>query len=385
MRPDRPFSRIPFTLLLGALLASAGCSNSQSETKKDVPTFPVTVAPVEQKTVPRVLRAIGNVEAFSTVAIKSQISGQLMSVHFADGQDVQKSDLLFELDPRPFQADLSRAEANLARDSAQATIAREKAARWEKLMHDGVVSREEHDELQATADAAAAAVLADKAAIESARVNLGYTRILSPISGRTGGLKVHAGNLVKANDDNVSMLTINQVTPIYVYFSVPEQNLAEIKRYLAGGHLQIKAYPPDAGASPSEGLLDFVDNAVDTTTGTIRLRATCANADRRLWPGQFVNVVLTLAQEPDRIVIPSQAIQNGQNGQYVYVVKQDMTVEMRPIAVLRSDAGQSVIQSGLSAGERVVTDGQLRLGPGAHVEIKAAPAAAGQPASPVGT
>jgi multidrug efflux system membrane fusion protein len=363
------------SLSTGTLLI-AGCGEKP---KPELSALPVVVATVEQKDVPLQLRAIGNVEALSSVAIKAQIDGELTAVHFREGQDVKKGALLFTIERRPLEAELRRAEATLAKDEAEAANARSSAARAEKLFAEGVMAREQRDQLVAAADATEAVVRADRAAVETARVNLGYARIAAPISGRTGTLRVHAGNLVKANDETSVLTTINQISPIYVNFAIPEIHLQEIKRFMARGRLRVQAMPPHEETAIAQGTVSFVDNAVDPTTGTIKLKATFENEDRRLWPGQFVDVVLTLTTQPDAITIPSVAVQTGQQGQYVYVVKSDSTVEDRQVSVLRTFEQESIIEKGLTAGERVVTDGQLRLQPGAKVEIKS-----GLPANVIG-
>ncbi len=367
MNPNhKPLACIVVFLLL---LAVAGCSRAKVESANR-PPVPVRVATVVRRTVPLDVRVIGAGEAYSTVSIKAQVSGELVGVHFREGDFVKKGQLLFRIDRRPFDAALQQAEANLARDKAQATNARQQAQRYEKLYQEGVASREQYDQLQTSADAADAAVRADEAAVAYAKLQLQYCFIYSPIDGRTGSLMVHVGNLVKANDVPI-LLVINQINPIYVNFSVPEDTLAEVKKYMAAGPLKVRAIIPDDPQHPEQGLLSFVDNAVDNTTGTIKLKGTFPNANRRLWPGQFVNVVLTLAEQRDAIVVPSQAVQNGQEGQYVFVVKADDTAEARPVVVGRRLEAETIILKGVVPGERVVTDGQLGLVSGAKVEIKA--------------
>ena len=333
-----------------------------------MPAAPVTTATAHQKTVPVELQAIGNVEAYSTVSVKSQVEGQLERVYFREGQDVKQGDMLFSIDPRPFQTALQQAEANLARDAAQARLARAQAERYTKLVEQGIVSRDQYDQFRTSSEAMDAVLRADKAAAENAKIQLGYCAIRSPVDGRTGSLMIHEGNLIKAND--VAMVVINQITPIYVNFSVPEKYLSEIKQRMAvGGKLAVAASPPGDETHPHEGVLTFVDNSVDTATGTIRLKGTFGNQDKRLWPGQFVNVKLRLASQPDAIVVPSPAVQTSQQGQFVFVIK-DNTASARPVAVGRSLDGETVIERGLSAGEVVVTDGQLRLAPGVKVVTK---------------
>jgi multidrug efflux system membrane fusion protein len=349
-----------------------------------------------QKTVPVELRAIGNVQAYSTVTVKSKVGGELVRVHFTEGQDVKKGNLLFTIDPRPFEASLREAEArlerdlaqvkhakaNLERDLARAKNAEDDARRYESLSQKGVVARQHYEKLRADADAleatvradraaiedAEAAVLADRAALENAKIQLGYCFIRSPIDGRTGSLIIQQGNIIKAED--VSLVVINQIVPIDVAFSVPEQSLSEIKKYMTSGKLVVEAVVPTNEERPEKGVVTFVDNTVDSQTGMIRLKGTFANRERKLWPGQFVNVILTLTTEPDAIVVPSQAIQTGQDGQYIFVVREDLTVEARPVVAGRSGSNETVVKKGINADEKVVTDGQIRLYPGARVQIK---------------
>lgn len=366
-RPTNPAARLALVLMGLALLSGCSSRETVSEAVR-VEAVPVAVAPVVQKSVPVELRAIGNVEAYSAVSVKPQLAGAVDQAFFKQGQDVKKGELLFTLDSRPYQAALQQLEANLARDQAQLENARAQAERYTRLFQEGIVSKEQYDSFRTNAEALAAAVLADKAAIEQAKIDLDYCSIRSPMEGRTGSLLVYPGNIVKANE--AILVVINQVTPIYVSFSVPEQNLAEIKQRMAAGNLAVEAVVPDAELHPVPGTLTFVDNAVDNTTGTIRLKATFANTERRLWPGQFVNVVLRLTWRPNAIVVPSQAVQTGQSGQYVFVIKPDMTAESRPVVVGSTVGGETVIEKGLQPAEQVVTDGQLRLAPGTKVELK---------------
>ena len=371
MSPDQnrttpAFLPIPAAILL-LLLGAAGCSTKQAAPGAP-PPVPVRVATVAQKTVPVQLRAIGNVEAYSTVSIKAQVSGELTAVHFREGQDVRKGELLFSIDRRPFDVALHEAEARLARDKARAENARMQAARYAQLFEEGVSSREQYDQTRTEAEAAEAAVRADQAAVEKAKLDLQYCSITSPIDGRTGSLMVHPGNLVKANDNPV-MVVIHQLNPIYVNFALPEQNLAQVKKFMAAGTLKVEAVFPEDPGRPEQGRLSFVDNAVDHTTGTIHLKATFANQQRRLWPGQFVSVVLTLTAQPNAIVVPAPALQTGQAGQYVYVIKADGTAESRPVVVGRTVEGETIVEKGLQPGETVVTDGQIRLVPGATVKV----------------
>jgi membrane fusion protein, multidrug efflux system len=411
--------------LAAASLSAAACSDRAggAQPRSAPPPVPVVVATVEQKVIPLQVLAIGNVQAYTTVAIKSQIAGQIMHVHFKEGQDVKQGDLLFRIDPRPIEAGLRQAEANVARDRAQlqqaaasleqkraevqqaeANLERDLAQmenarvqekRYRSLADQDLVAREQYDQVKTNSSAMQATVQADRAAIENAkastqaaaatvenaraviaadqalvdnaRLQLEYTTIRAPMDGRTGNIAVQAGNVVKANEDPV-LVTISQVRPIYVSFAVPEQHLTAIKTYRATGTLKLEAMI-DGGRRTVVGEVTFVNSTVDPTTGTIQLKATFPNADNALWPGQFVDVALTLTTE-NAIVVPAQAVQAGQRGSFVFVVKPDRTVESRPVKPGRRLAREMVIEDGVRPGERVVTDGQLRLLPGSRVEIK---------------
>ena len=330
---------------------------------------PVTVASVMQKNMPLQLEIVGSVDAYSTVSVRAQITGTVTQVHFKEGQDVKQGDLLFTIDTRPLEAALKQAEANLAKDVAMLANAREQARRYAELIKKQYISQEQYDQIKTNAEALEAAAEADKAAVENARVQLSYCRIYSPVTGRTGSLLVNEGNLVRTNDAT-ALVTINQVSPIYVTFPVPEQSLSEIKKRLSAGKLKVQAVIPQSEDRPEEGDLTFIDNTVDRTTGTIKLKGTFANADRRLWPGQFVKAVLKLADQPDAIIVPSQAVQTGQDGQHVFVVKPDLAVELRRVVVSRTLDGAAVIEKGVRPGEKVVTDGQFLLGPDSKVQVK---------------
>jgi membrane fusion protein, multidrug efflux system len=331
--------------------------------------IPVLVATAARKTMAIQLRAVGNVEAFSTVSVKSQITGVLTEAHFKEGQNVKKGQLLFTIDPRPLEAVLKQAEANLARDAAQLQNAREQARRYAELFKKQYVSQEQYEQIRTNADALEATVEADKAAVENARVQLSYCYIYSPIDGQVGSLLVNEGNLVRVNDA-APLVVINQVTPINVTFSVPEQNLADIRRHMATGSLKVEARFQSDEARAEQGILAFIDNAVDRTTGTIKLKAEFKNAEKRLWPGQFINVALTLSTQADAVVVPLEAVQVGQEGQHVFVVKPDNSVEVRPVVVARTDEGEAVIASGLQPGEKIVREGQFLLGPESRIEVK---------------
>jgi len=337
---------------------------------------PVTTATVADKSMPVTVHNVGNVEASSTVEVRSQVNGQLLTVSFSEGQDVTKDQLLFELDPAPFQLALQQSQAALARDQATAKGAAAILSRDNDLFGRGLLAKSDHDAATTQAAATQALAEADAAAVANAKLQLQYTKILAPISGRTGALLVHPGALVHTTD-TTPLVIINQIAPVFVSFSVPSRLLPQLHAGQSGAGLPVKASPSGTAAGASVGKVAFINNAVDLATDTIRLKASFSNEDRRLWPGAFVDVTLQLSVNPHAIVIPNQAVQVGQAGQYAYVVKGDKTVEARPIVVAWTDGDDSVIQSGLKAGETVVTDGQLRLVPGATVTVKTGDAPAG--------
>lgn len=375
---------------------STACSSKEPATAsaRRSDGVPVSVALVGQKDVPSEIQVIGNVEAYATILVKARVNGQLMAVHFREGDDVSKGTRLFSLDPRPFEAQLNQAEANLARDEAQLNLAQanlnrdlaqqkyvqEQSERFARLFQDGIISKDQAEQTRTSADTISHVVIADRAAVRSAeaaagagraavsnaKVQLSYTTISSPIDGRTGNLALNEGNLVTAN--TTDLVTINQVKPIYVTFSAPEANLLAIKRYMAQGKLPVEASPQESSTAKDTGYLSFVDNTVDTTTGTIKLKGTFTNEANLLWPGQFVRVALRLTTHTNALVVPSQAVQAGQEGVYVYVVKPDRSVESRPVVTGSRVDQDIVIQSGLQAGETVVTEGHLRLAPGMRVQ-----------------
>ncbi|HYS16778.1 MAG TPA: efflux RND transporter periplasmic adaptor subunit [Candidatus Binatia bacterium] len=382
---------------LAASLFLAGCSdNAAGKARVQLPPVPVTVGDVVEKTISVQLAAVGNAQPYTSVGIKSQINGQLTEVRFKEGQEVRKGDLLFVIDPRPFEAALRQTEAALnqrqaevrqalaavERDTAQLANARVQERRYRELVAKELIAREQYDQLNTNLAAMEATVEADRAAVENvraalqaaqanvdnARLQLAYTAIHAPIDGRTGNLLVQNGNILKANDDN-PIVVINQIHPIYVSFAVPEQHLADIKKYRAAGTLRVVARPPRQQETLATGDLTFVNNAVDQTTATIQLKATFANADNALWPGQFLDVVLLLTSRT-AIVVPSQSIQPGQQGPYVFVVKPDQTVESRVIVPGTRLGAETIVEQGLRPAEQVVTDGQLRLVPGARIEAR---------------
>jgi multidrug efflux system membrane fusion protein len=357
-------------LFLPVFLFAAACSGDKKPPPR--PPVPVLVATVTERTVPVELKVIGNVEAYSTVSIKSRLSGQLVQVNFKEGQDVKAGDLLFVIDPRPYESALRQMEANLARDKALATKAQADAGRYAELIRKQFVSQQDYEQAKATAESLNATVNADQVAVQNAKLNLSYCYIKAPISGRTGSLIAHMGNQIKADADT-AMLVINQIQPIYVSFAIPEQNLAAVRKFMAAETIKVAVVIAGQENQPETGVLSFIDNTVDKATGTILCKATFANEAKRLWPGLFVNVVVQLSTQPNAILVSSQAVQTSQAGPIVFVVKPDLTVEIRPVEVGRPIDGEVIITKGLTPGERVVTDGQLRLVPGAKVEIKTGP------------
>ncbi len=350
------------------VLIISACSNDGKAKQAAQPAVPVKTGDVMQQNIPVQINAIGTVEAYNTVSVKALVGGEIIGVQFKEGQDVQQGDVLFQIDPRPYEAALKQAEAQLARDAAQAKNADEQAKRYEILVQKDYVSKDQYDQFRSTADSLAAAVQADKANVDNGRLQLAYCTIKSPIDGRVGSVLINKGNVIKAND--LTMVTINKIAPIYVTFSLPEQNLANIKKYMAEGSLQVDAVIPGDEKRPVQGKLTFINNAVDTATGTIQLKGTFENKDKRLWPGQFINVVLTLTTQRNAVVMPAAALQTGQQGQYVFVVKPDFTVESRPVTVAWSYGELAVVAQGVTPGEKVVTDGQLNLITGVRVELK---------------
>lgn len=399
IRP-RPRAGLALSLLLtSTFLIHHSCSreggtpSGKGEGKKKGGDVPVSLTRVATRSVPVEISVIGSVEAYSAITVKAQVGGELTKVHFTEGDYVKKGDLLFNIDPRPLDAALRQSEANMAKDTAvlgqmEANLKRDEAQerfvqgqadRFYKLFEQGIISKDQAEQYRTSASVAGSAVAADKAAIESARasvgaaraaienvrVQLGYTTIRSPIDGRTGNILVKAGNLVNAGQTDLTV--INQVSPIYVTFAVPEARLTEVKKYMGQAKLAVFAKPQEEESDEEQGVLTFVDNNVDTSTGTIRLKGTFVNANRRLWPGQFVRVRLRLTTLNAALVVPNQAVQTGQDGNYVYVVKEDRRVEARPVTTSGRVDQDLVIDKGLEAGETVVTDGHLRLAPGLRV------------------
>ncbi|HPA80361.1 MAG TPA: efflux RND transporter periplasmic adaptor subunit [Thermoanaerobaculales bacterium] len=359
---------------LAVALLAGGCGRADRAQQGGRPPVPVKVGTVVRKTVPVGFRAIGHIEPIRTVMVTARVGGELQQVFFEEGQAVRAGDRLLAIDPRPFRAALAQSQAELARNEALLAKAEADIARYAGLVKQDYVTKEQFDQINADAAALRAAVAADRASVETARLNLDYCTISAPVTGRTGALNVKVGNLVKANDD-LPLVTINQIRPINASFSVPAQLLPEVIARRDAG-IRVVAAVPGGPTPAAEGTLSFVDNAVDTATGTILLKATFANEDERLWPGEFVDLEVILGEEPDRVVCPAAAVQTGQQGQYVFVARDDRTVELRPVRVNRLDEQEAVIDEGLEAGETVVTDGQLRLVPGAAIEVGSPEAAA---------
>ena len=353
---------------LGAVAALAcGCAQQQAAPPVRPPTT-VTIAKAVQKTMPVEVTAVGNVEAISTISIRAQVAGEVQDIRFKEGDFVRKGQVLLTIDPRPYEAALAQAKASLARDKATGVYNRAQAQRYKTLFDQGVASAEQLESFVSAADAADATVNADEAAIKTAELNLEYCTINSPLDGRTGTVMVKPGNLVKVAD--VPIVVINQVNPIYVNFTVPQQYWPDIKEDVDRRVLRVAATIPQDSGRPVEGTLTFVDNIVDSTTGTIHLRGTFENSQNRLWPGLYVNILLTLSQQPNATVVPAHSIVSTQEGSYVYVVKPNNTVEQRTVVASRTVENETVVDKGLRPGEVIVLDGQINLVPGAAIEIK---------------
>ncbi|MGE5125221.1 MAG: efflux RND transporter periplasmic adaptor subunit [Betaproteobacteria bacterium] len=364
------FSRAGAAIAGLALMAFAAGCGGEKKAAGPPPAVPVRAALTTREDVPFEWRGVGTVEAINTVSVKAQVGGELVRVHFREGDEVRKGDPLFTLDERPFQAALREAQAQLERDRALAENAAADARRYTELVAKDSVTRSDADERTSRAASQKATVQADEAAVERARLNLQYCRITAPMSGRTGSLMVKVGNIVKANDDK-PMVVIQQIEPILVAFALPQQHLGQVRQRMQQAVMPAEASAPDDKTPPHAGRLVFIDNAVDTATGTIALKAEFPNQDRALWPGEFVNVALTLGVDQGAVVAPSQAVQSSQAGDFVFVIKDDQTVDMRPVTVERTAGERAVIAKGLEPGERVVVDGQLRLAPGTRVEVLA--------------
>jgi multidrug efflux system membrane fusion protein len=348
----------------------AGGRGGRGGGRGEAGAVPVTITKVAEMALPVYLQGVGNVEAFSTVEVRPQVNGPLLTVDFSEGQDIEKGQLLFTIDPQPFEIALRQAETQLLKDQGQSKTLETQRARNANLFKQGLISQSDVDAQAAQANSLLSTIALDQVAIENAKLQLQYTKIMAPVSGRTGALNVHPGSLVRTTDAT-AMVVVNQITPVRVTFSLPAANLPAIRSGQGKGTLQTEAITSDAPEGSSTiGTLSFIDNVVDPTTSTIRLKATFPNSDRRLWPGEFVQVRLRVAYDPKAIVVPSSAVQNGPQGQYVYVIDQNRTAALRPITVARTEPSRAVIAQGLRPGEDVVTDGQLRLTPGARVSIK---------------
>jgi multidrug efflux system membrane fusion protein len=378
MRRSCPARRLPSLVAAAFLVAACSRGDASKDGSTAPPPVPVMTATAVQKPMPVQLQAIGNVQPSNTVTVRSRVAGIVARIHFREGQDVREGEVLFTLDRAPLEAELRQAQANLARSQAQLNNARKDAQRYAELARQGFVSQQQADQAEAAAAALEATARADQAAVDNARIQLGYATIRAPISGRAGALLVHEGDLVKVSD--TPMVVINRIRPIDVAFALPERELPEIRARSAEGSLHVTAQAPQTGRPLGEGQVTFIDNRVDQVTGTIQLKASFPNEDGVLWPGQFVNVIVTLAVDPAAVVVPSPAVQMGQSGRYVFVVKPDQTAELRPVTVAREVGEETVIASGVSPGETVVTDGQLRLVPGAKVDAKPAAETAQAPA-----
>jgi multidrug efflux system membrane fusion protein len=370
--------RTALRLVAFAALA-CGCAKQQAAPTAR-PVTRVTVAKVTQKTMPVEVTAVGNVEAISTISIRAQVAGEVQNIRFKEGDFVKKGQVLLTIDPRPYEAALAQAKAALARDKATGTYNRAQAQRYKTLFDQGVVPAEQVDSFTSAADASDATVNSDEAAVKTAELNLEYCTIESPIDGRTGTVMVKAGNLVKVAD--VPIVVINQVNPIYVNFTVPQQYWPDIKQDIERRALHVTVTIPQNSGRPVEGTLTFVDNIVDSTTGTIHLRGTFENSQNRLWPGLYVGVLLTLSQQPNATVVPAHAIITTQEGSYVYLVKANDIVEQRTVVPNRTIDNDTVVDKGLQPGDVIVTDGQVNLVPGAKIEVKnSAPERMVEPAS----
>jgi multidrug efflux system membrane fusion protein len=353
---------------VAAILVVVQNGNSKTVASKEAAAVPVTTASVVTKSVPMRLVAVGNVEAYTTVSVKARVDGQIVAVRFKEGDEVRQNAVLFEIDARPYVAALKQAQANQGKDKALLDRAIEQEKRYRDLLAKNFISNDAYEQVRTNVETAKATYDGDEAAIENAKLSLDYCTIRSPVTGYAGKILIQQGNLVKANDVS-PLVTINQIVPIFATFSVPEQSLSAVREYQAKGALKVVATVPNSGKAPATGKISFIDNSADPTTGTIKLKAEFPNTDKVLWPGQFVNVVLNLYEQADAIVAPNTAVQNGPNGQYVFVVKPDMTVELRNIKVSRADGNDTVVASGLAPGEQVVTVGQLRLAPGMKVTV----------------
>ena len=364
------------------LVLTTGCSRSAAAKSAAAPAVPVQTAVAVQQDVPRRIESIGTVQALRSVAIKSQVDGIIAEVRFREGDNVAAGDLLVKLDRRPFENSLRSARADLANARATAAQAQADLDRYQRLNEQAAISKEEYVQYETKAETSQAQVQAKEAAVANAELLLGYTEIRAPIAGRTGQLLLHEGALVKANDNTFTIVTINQLNPVTVAYAVPERSLEEIRAAFTAGTATVTATDRTTGLSHADGRLEFIDNAVDATTGMITLKAVFPNDDQALWPGRFVYVVTQVGIDAGAIVVPSTAVQNSQNGSTVYVLKADSTVELRTVKVARTAGDNTLLAAGIKAGETVVTDGQIRLLPGMKAEARAAGGGPAVPAAP---
>jgi membrane fusion protein, multidrug efflux system len=358
-------------LVAGALVAyfSGDSRAREKPAAKGPAAAPVAVTAALQQSIPVRLQAIGNVEAYASVAVKSRVDGQILEVQFREGQEVKKGEILFKIDARPFEAAQRQAEAQAARDVASRDQAASQEKRYQELLEKNFISKDAYGQYRTNAQTADATSRASQAVLENAKLNLEYTVIRSPIDGYVGRALLQAGNMVKAND-TISLVVINQVKPVYVSFAIPEQRLADVRELMRKGPLTVEVSAPGSDKALAEGRIAFLDNAVDQTTGTIKVRAIFDNRDAALWPGQFYTVRVKLYDQDNAILVPSRAVQTGPGGQFVYVVKADMTVEIRKVVVDRSEGETAVLSGGTVAkGDLVVVRGALRLAPGAKVTV----------------
>ena len=362
---------IAVALAAGGVIAYFGADSRAKEkpAAKGPAATPVAVVAALQQTVPVRLQAIGNVEAFATVAVKSRVDGQIIEVHFQEGKEVKKGDVIFRIDPRNFEASLRQAEAQALRDVASRDQAASQERRYQELLDKNFISKDAYAQYRTNAQTAEASSKATQAALENAKLNLEYTVIRSPIDGYVGRALLQAGNMVKAND-TLALVVINQVKPVYVNFAIPEQELPKVRDLMRRNPLTVEVAAPGTDKALASGRIAFLDNAVDQTTGTIKVRAVFDNGDVALWPGQFVTVRVKLYDQENAILIPSRALQTGPGGQFVYVIRPDMTAEVRKVVVARTDGDMTVLaEGGLAKDEQVVVRGALRLAPGAKVTI----------------
>jgi membrane fusion protein, multidrug efflux system len=363
--------RIFLTCILGITLLASGCAK-KNDARPPQSGTPVTTGVATQQDVPVNVSSIGTVKAYSVVNITSHVDGQITHINVKEGQTIQKGQALLNIDDRPYKTALESAKANLARDRIQLEKAKKDAVRYAELFKKDYVTKDQVEQTQTNADALEAAIKGDEAVLQNAQLNLSYCTVTSPITGRAGSILVNEGNLIKGNDNSRPLMVINQIQPVYVEFSIPEQQLIEVQKQsmAIASPLEVQCYSPAKPDDIKKGQLSFIDNTIDSTTGTINMKAVFENSDSSLWPGQFVNVVLLLESQKNAVVVPSAAVQMGQKGNYIYVVKSDSTVDYRDVTIGPETDSYTVVEKGVSAGETVVTDGQLKLAPGSRITVK---------------